>query len=398
PDSLYGVCNYTGEIPDDVYVDILTQCPEYNQPIQIVQKVQDIIALGNRYGAGDIKMHSVFLFAPDEVVASVCGDVSVFGYVREEAEPLLRSMAEEGGGTYRDVNISTEIDFLDFDYESLQAPYDLVEFFAININTLPGKDGVLTDSDRDGVDDELEFERGLQRLVPDSDHDGFSDLFELRFETRGFDSLDANIPAIGCSDTQDRDGDGLVGCEEIFLESDPLQPDTDGDRIPDGIEFRLGTDPTVHDTATDHDLDGRLSGYEIRTGTDPSQLEGDQILFRQIQYGVTMGPLQADDVRCYDFSINGIRLVPTLAEPSQLQSSGTNRILVFAQEAPTGMGGTRGRHYVACIEARYLGDTFKDPISGEIPGFSPERFVEIQIFDPALHCLHPGEDPTAPLQ
>lgn len=398
PDSLYGVCNYTGDIPEDVYVDMLSQCPDYNQPIQVLQKVQDIIALGDFYGVGEIRMNTILLFAPADVVAQMCGDVTQFGYVREEAEPLLRSMAAEGGGTFRDVNISTDIDFLDFDYESLRAPYEMVEFFGLNVSALSsGGEGALPDSDMDGLEDSWEFDHDLERLERDSDGDRFSDFFEVTFQAQGFDPLDGDVPAIGCLGDQDRDGDGLLECEEVFLGTDPQQPDSDGDRIDDGVELRMGTDPTVHDTLVDHDFDGRLSGFEIKTGTSPQMLDGEDALLQQVRYSVTPGPLDADDVRCYDFSIQGLTLAPTLSHPWELQRKGTNRILIFAQEAPGNMGGDRGVHHVACVEARYLGDTFKDPISGQIVGLSPERFVEVQVFDPDLHCLGPGDDPASAL-
>jgi len=136
PDSLYGVCNFQGQIPEGVYVDMLSLCPDYNQPLQILQKVQDIVALGDLYGVGNLSLNTIFLFAPQADVEARCQGRRAVCYVRAEAEPMMRSMAEEGLGTFRDVNISTEIDFLDLDYESLMAPYELIEFFAINVSSL----------------------------------------------------------------------------------------------------------------------------------------------------------------------------------------------------------------------------------------------------------------------
>jgi hypothetical protein len=397
PDSLYGVCNTTEEIPEDVYVDMHSLCPDYNQPEQIMQKVEDIMALCEFYGVGELKLNTILLFAPEEEIAEVCGDVSEFGYVKEEAEPLLKGMAEEGLGTYRDVNISTEIDFLDFDYESLEAPYEMAELFAVNMNAVPIENGVGIDSDMDGVEDSKEFEMGMNRLSGDSDGDRFGDLLELKYETKGFDPLDVNVPAMGCEAASDRDGDGLRECEEIFLGTDPLLADTDGDRIPDGIELRFGIDPTVHDTLIDHDFDGRLSGMEVCAGTSPKLVDEESTLLNQILYGVVPGPLGEDEVRCYDFSIQGITLVPTLNVPGEQMGKGANRILILFEEEPQSMAGSRGRFYVACVEARYLGDTYKDPASGLIQGLSPLRFVELPEFVPETHCLKLGEDPAQPL-
>lgn len=396
PDSLYGVCNTTEEIPDDVYVDMHSLCPEYNQPAQIIQKVQDIVSLGDYYGAGDLTLSTVLIFASPEEVAAQCGDVTQFGYVKDEAEPLMQAMAEEGGGTYRDVQISQELDFLDFDYESLEAPYELTELFAINLSAIPTEAGIGVDSDRDGIDDETEFELKLNRHSPDSDQDLFGDLFELRFSDKGFDPLDPEVPAIGCAATDDRDGDGLRECEETFLETDPLLPDTDGDRIPDGIEVRLGIDPTVHDTLVDHDFDGRLSGTEVRTGTHPQLFDEEQALLSQLHYSVDVGPSLEDQTRLYDFVVQNVTLVPTLNTPEADTSAGINRVLIFAGEQPVSLAGSKGRFHVACIEARYLGETYKDPPSGQIQGVAPVRFVEIQEFDPATQCLQLGDDPGQP--
>ncbi|MCP4676379.1 MAG: VWA domain-containing protein [Deltaproteobacteria bacterium] len=397
PDRLYPVCNTTEDIPDEVYVDMYSLCPDYNQPKQIMQKVKDIMSLGEFYGVGDLTLNTIFMFSDE--INSICPDAAnQFAYDREIAEPLMRSMAEEGLGTFRDVNMSDEIDFLDFNYESLQAPYEVNEFFAINMNTIPLETGLGIDSDRDGIDDVMEFEKKLERLNFDSDGDRFSDLFELTFEAKGFDPFDSNVPAMGCPDglAEDRDNDGLLDCEETFLGTDSVLPDSDGDRIPDGIELRLGLDPMVHDTQIDHDFDGRLSGMEIRRGTSPKFEDGESALTKQILYSVNPGPTMEDEIRCYDFSIQGITLVPSLVVPNDVEEKGINRIMIYVEEEPANMAGSRGRFFVACVEARYLGDTYKDPPSGQINGLRPEHFHELQLFNPDTDCIKPGIDPSAP--
>ncbi len=400
PDSLYGVCNTLENIPDDVYVDMTSVCPDYNQPEQIEQKVGDIMSLGDFYGVGDISLSTILLFASEEEIAQVCGDVTQFGYDKEEALAVLKAMAEEGLGTFRDVQISTDLDFLSFNFESLHAPYGLAGFFALNMNAVPTETGAAVDSDRDGLSDDLEFMAGIDRLSADTDGDGFSDLFEFKFASMGFDPKDADIPAMGCAANLDRDGDGLRECEEIFLGSDPLLPDTDGDRIPDGIELRLGMDATVHDTEIDHDFDGKLSGDEVAMGTSPLLFDEEELIVHQVHYSVIAGVFnEVTETRCYDFTVQNVTLVPSLRGTGQDDVSGTNRILIFSEEEPEGMAGSRGRFWVACIDVRYLGDTYKDPPSGWIRGLSSLRFVETAEFDPDLHCLQTGEDPgSAPVE
>jgi hypothetical protein len=396
PDSLYGVCNTVDEIPDGYYVDMYTLCPDYNQPNQIMQKVNDIMSLGEFYGVGDLTFNTVLMFADEADVNAVCPDAAgQFGYIKEEAEPLMREMADVGLGTYRDVNINIDIDFLDFNYESLRAPYEVAQFFAVNTNAVPVETGMAVDSDRDGIDDATEFDNDLDRLRGDSDRDSFGDFFEMTYASRGFDPIDEEMPAIGCSDTMDRDADGLNTCEEVFLGTDPLLPDSDGDRIPDGLELRLGMDPTLHDTLLDHDFDGRLSGAEVRNGTSPVLVNEEDSFLREMRYSVEPGRIVDEEIHCYDFSVEGITLVPTLAVPGQDIDNGMNRILIFTEEEPANMSGSRGRFHVACVEARYLGETYKDPPSGLIQDLHSGRFVELQRFNPQVHCLRLGEDPGA---
>lgn len=72
----------------------------------------------------------------------------------------------------------------------------------------------------------------------------------------------------------DRDEDGLSDQDELNRGTDPDDPDTDDDGLPDGIEVVLvGTDPLDPDT----DGDGKTDGGERATGYDPLDPES---LFR----------------------------------------------------------------------------------------------------------------------
>lgn len=71
--------------------------------------------------------------------------------------------------------------------------------------------------------------------------------------------------------TVDSDGDGLSDCIEECLNSDPEDPDTDLDGVPDGAEARSGMNPIdVNDGQLDLDLDGdsNLREYLARTAID----------------------------------------------------------------------------------------------------------------------------------
>lgn len=398
PDSLHDfICNLTEEelrnaVPDeDEYIEFTYDCPELNSPAQIMQRVQDITSLGEAYGVGEITFNTIFLFAPQEVVDARCGGSgAAFGYVRDVAEPLMRGMAEEGGGVFRDVNTQTEIDFLDFDFQSLVSPYQLVHLYTINTNAIPDKTGFLVDSDGDGLDDAYEFANHLDRLRPDSDGDGYSDLFETVYATKGFDPADAKVPALGCANLDDRDRDGLRVCEEAFLGLDDTVPDFDGDRIPDGLELRYRLDPSQADTKIDHDLDGVMSGEEIALGTNPQIANDEKSLVNKLRYAIDPKPVSEKDITCSGVETEGITLVTTLARQGDPKTRGLNRIMMYAVEQPANAAAGEGHFFVACVEARYLGETFKDPPSGLIKDIPAQSFVDMRVFDPAVHCIQLG--------
>ena len=77
----------------------------------------------------------------------------------------------------------------------------------------------------------------------------------------------------------DTDEDELFDIYEKVIDTDPLIPDTDGDRLPDGYEvLTLNTDPLNPDTDNDRLLDGE-EGYD---GT----------IYKK--YGVYFDPLNPD--------------------------------------------------------------------------------------------------------
>lgn len=153
------------------------------------------------------------------------------------------------------------------------------------------------DFDHDGLSDALEKKVGTDSKNPDSDSDGISDFEEavtfqtnpLQKDTDGDSVSDGAEVRMGKNPKgegefkfkvedspkitnilpvteNDDDRDGLLNDEEIALELDPKNPDTDQDGISDSEEVRLmGTDPNNPDT----DGDGFKDGDELRRGFDP---------------------------------------------------------------------------------------------------------------------------------
>lgn len=377
PDSLYPVCNTDREIEDGTYTDMQGRCPEYNMPRQILQRIDDLRSLETVYSVGDVVLHTLLITSPQAVVEAVCpGAGQQFGYSADLARELLSGMATAGGGTFRDVNVDDSDDtFLEFNFASLTSPFFITEFVAFNQNAVASPTGPVPDSDRDGLGDARESILGTLRHNPDSDGrgdvpaDGYRDLFEARFQSKGFDPTSADVPALDCTRRDDTDGDGLLDCEERFLGTDRRLPDSDGDRLVDGLELRAGTDPTVADADRDPDFDGISNRDEVRAGTDPLVADADLYQARSMRYnlddtGERLIPERESGVleprRCYDFELADLELVVT----DQPQDRGRNRILLQIFSEPVGVSDAQPVVRQACIEALYPGEGHKDPISG----------------------------------
>ncbi len=372
PDNLYGVCNTTIEIPDGLYVDMSGICPEYNQPPQILRRVQDILELKDIYGVGEITLSTVLLFSSQGVVESVCpGAGAQFGYTRSEAMGLLQQMAAAGNGTFRDVNLDQPNDaFLRFDVASLRAELSLLSFMAVNEHSVLTPDGLMSDMDRDTLADVVERAMRTHPENRDSDGDRYTDAFEAALLLRGFDPRDANMPPIPCESNRDGDGDGLKDCEEFFLGTDPSLADTDNDNVTDWHEFVAGMNPLVDDARHDSDFDGIINIDELRAGTNPTHPDADYYRAHRMLYGIEDLGMQIfinasgneEERHCYRYSVDRIPMVITPLPKER----GLNRLMLYAFEGPARLSGVPREVRVACLEAFYTSPTLKHPASGRI--------------------------------
>ena len=94
----------------------------------------------------------------------------------------------------------------------------------------------------------------------------------LRYYVGDLSAASADVQDGGCklASETDSDGDGLSDYEELLIYgTDFLNPDTDGDGIPDGLEVSLGTDPLDIDS----DGDGLLDGDNITVNSSDPRYE-----------------------------------------------------------------------------------------------------------------------------
>lgn len=100
----------------------------------------------------------------------------------------------------------------------------------------------------------------------DTDGDGITDFDERAgyIAYLEFPRVTSGIDPSECTDEVD---DTVDGRDKVRCTSDPLNPDTDGDVLPDGAEFAFFADPTVKDAGDISDVDGDgLLGREEADG------------------------------------------------------------------------------------------------------------------------------------
>ena len=245
----------------------------------------------------------------------------------------LMQISETGQGSYIDQNEDSEWS-LDLSQQWRASP-----FIVYNLNAgfcLDGRVGL--DSDMDGLCDEDEMK--MTGFEPDnrfSFNDGYGDYFHwMEFEKQ-------RISLTPCSNRSDEDHDFLTYCEEEYINSlaggdypllSPNNPDSDGDRILDGIEVLVywANDPLA--ARNPYNLDNSsegLSDYErIVQHISPFAPAEEQTA-----YNTSLAPVKGSQGSCYSLRQTKLPIYPTLFVDeddtlSQIpQNSGDNTLLIY---------------------------------------------------------------------
>ena len=149
-----------------------------------------------------------------------------------------------------------------------------------------GYDGFLfkihdfTDSDGDNLVDYEEMMIGTDPFDPDSDDDLMPDGWEYSYSLDPLNSSDS---------VDDPDHDNLSNLEEYLLGSNPINMDSDLDLMPDGWEVQYGLNLTVDDANEDFDYDELVNLAEFQNNTFPNDNDTDDDLMPdgwEVQHGL----------------------------------------------------------------------------------------------------------------
>ncbi len=151
----------------------------------------------------------------------------------------------------------------------LEPEFKLVSFFIVNMSMKPDFNSLQPDSDRDGLSDSFEIQKGFDPYDPRSRGrvlDGVC--FYL---TQSNSCEDLNIRCTGLENEM-----GFSDCDIKALnlqinDAPQLGLDSDEDGIPDIVEILYETDPAVDDSLLDYDNDNLTNIAEVLQGSHPRQ-------------------------------------------------------------------------------------------------------------------------------
>jgi hypothetical protein len=137
---------------------------------------------------------------------------------------------------------------------------------------------------------------------------------------------------------KDTDGDGMNDCQEKWLGTDILNPDSDkdasgnavGDNIPDNLDYIYMMDPLFPNTSSDYDSDGFSDMQEFQTHMDPRY--NDNAIRDQWAYQYLYVNQEPQNGQCWDFEVDNVSIFNTLATADH--GAGDNIIELYFAQSP----------------------------------------------------------------
>jgi len=285
--------------------------------------------------AEDVRLNTVHVFNPTQPLSTVCDLTAPLGtcgvptgcpmlMINEDAE-RLQTMAELGGGDFRDFRNGEPINFLSFKFGQVRRAYQVKELSVANLSAPPGSTDNRPDTDNDNLLDADERLAGTNPLRKDTDGDGFSDGVEVFFAARGalFNPVGMVLPDAGGGDPGcpvplrgvDSDCDGLFDCDEHILSGNTDLMDTDGDGIPDAVEWQHHTSNATRDLQEDPDNDFLINRQELRMHMDPRAADNASLSTSAYRYFIEAeGPPDEEGRQCFAFRVENVLLEPTMGD------------------------------------------------------------------------------------
>lgn len=251
------------------------------------------------------------------------------------AATLLQNMATAGNGQFYNVTSGSNINYASFVPPSRLVKYTLSDVFVTNASTVIANTGLaLADTDGDGIDDATEATLGSSPSDPDSDGNGVSDFVEWKLKGKPCNGVDANgrcaknantlnfrtgaCSAIKSTVTagrvtfQSSDPADFNDCEKLLLgDSGGINnPDSNGDVLPDWLEFRNGLPFQIGTASATSSQDGDgVSAYQKVKTSLPALTPSYQLLTpHPAQYDMEM--LSSTALQdCYKLTVQGLPIV-----------------------------------------------------------------------------------------
>ena len=206
----------------------------------ILLEIDAITALASNTAAvGGINLYTVYYYHP--------------GNADPTAQQLLSNMAVKGNGFFLNVVSGNPVDYRQFQPLSKLVKYTLADVFVTNSSVAWWTDGTLhANTTLDGLPDDVE--KAWCMSAPGSPcaiQNGVSNFVKYLLRNQGNTTAYSGNPCPSLAPTVGTNGaltyrstspDGLNDCEKILLQDtiEPIQPDSNGDLIPDWLELKNG--------------------------------------------------------------------------------------------------------------------------------------------------------------